>query len=68
MTEDYTATAARVLADFPGEAAGLVAEEIRHATIECDAERAAFWMLVRARVSPTLLASGRDPACLASAE
>lgn len=51
MTEDYTATAARILAEFEGEAAGLVEEEVRQATIECDAERAAFWMLVQARIS-----------------
>lgn len=34
----------------PGEAAGLVAEEIRGAMINGDAERAAFWMPVRARI------------------
>lgn len=51
--DKYTAIAAHVLSEHGSAALSLVAEELKLATIEGDADRAAFWGLVRARLRAT---------------
>lgn len=46
----YPELAASILRDHGPAALSLVAEEHRQATIACDAEGAAFWMWVSARM------------------
>ena len=48
--DNYPAIAATVLAEHGAAALSMVAEELKLATIEGDADRAAFWGLVRARL------------------